>query len=246
MNFQSFRHLIIAVTFLGLPWAALSQTRTSTTASGLITEKNSPQSAELGDSLSYRAVQPQELTEMINDESAILLELRRGLERLNKACVPNLAPKSEAENALLSRNALAFEQGLAAVEARRDAQQRATALLDAASRRQTAQQCTGMGSGAGLNFFKSSRCQEAETLQSNVTAFRTQLERYYRLQSDRYKTFIELVQTERQACVRLGFSTRLLQANQVHMRESEQQSQRRIERWTRELAKPLGVGGDQP
>jgi hypothetical protein len=246
MTFLTVRHLIFAVALCGLQLAALGQTRTTEAVSAPVSEKNSIQSIESTDPLSNGAARSQGLTELINDESAVLFELRRGLNRLNKTCVSNTATKSEAENAQLSRATLAFEQGLAAVDARRDAQQRATSLLETAARRKTAQQCTGLGSGVGFNFLKSTRCQEAEKLQSNVNVFRNDLDRFYRLQAERYQTFLELVQMERRSCVRAGFSTRLLQANEVHMRESELQTQRSIERWTRDLGRQLGTGGELP
>ena len=95
----------------------------------------------------------------------------------------------------------------------------------------------------GLGLLRSNDCKQAQALQSTVRTYQTELERYYGLQVERYRAYFELVQMERQSCVRPGFSTRLLKANEVHMRESEQQSQRLLNQWNQDLARLLGLPG---
>jgi hypothetical protein len=236
------RHLLISLALMGFSWTSQGQISAQKLTSELNSAENLVQSIDSGSPANLQGSPYKALTELVSHEATVLLELRRGLDRLSKGCVFSSAPKSESENALFSRNILAFEEGSARVDARLDALYRNAALFEEASRRDKAQQCSALG----LPLLKSPRCRQSEENQTSIKLYRTELERYYRLQSERYKTYLDLVEIEKRSCVRSGFSSRLVQANQVHMRESEEQGQRWVEYWNRELSSRLGLGGQRP
>jgi len=243
MNCFIFRKLIIAIGFISFVLVAHSQN------SSLEDSKNSNKNfsllnvAESIDPGLFRDLLSQSLDELIRYESAVLSELRKGSERLNKSCLRSVPPKSNPENALLSRHFLAIEQAAAVIASRQDSLSRSSSTFELAAKSLEAQHCTGLTSNLIFGFLKSTSCKQAQTLQITVNAYRSGLEQYYQLQSERYRTYLGLAEIERQGCVRAGFTGRLLQSNEVHMRESEAQSQRLLTQWDRELARILAPGG---
>lgn len=240
MMLRPFRDLIIAIASLGLTWLAHGQTGQNNNKE-LVFAKNSAESAEYSDPGRFRVALSEALAELNSYEFAVVVELRRGADRLGKGCTSTSAPKSDAENALVSRNTLAFEQAASVVQGRRDRLQQSGPAYEQAANRQVAQYCTGLDVG----LFKSNACKQAQDLLSAVKIYRSETDRYYKLQSERYRTYLDLVQIERQGCVRSGFSTRLLQANEAHMRDSEAQSERLQDRWNREFNRYLVGTGTQ-
>ena len=101
----------------------------------------------------------------------------------------------------------------------------------------------GLPSNFLFDALKSPNCKQAQNLQNAVKTYKTGLDQYYQLQSDRYRLYLELAQIEKQGCIRSGFTSRLLLTNDVHMRESEALSQSLLTRWDRELTRWLGSGG---
>lgn len=237
------RNLITAIALLGFAWAAQGQNSILENSKNSNKESFGLPVAESTDPGLFRDSLSQSLDELIRYESAVLSELRKGSERLNRSCLRSVPPKSTAENALLSRHFLAIEQAAVVIASRQDTLSRASSTYELAAKRQEAQYCSGLTSNLAFGFLKSPSCKQAQTLQSTVKAYRSGLEQYYQLQSERYRTYLELAQIEQQACVRVGFTGRLLQANEVHMRESEAQSQRLLVQWDRELTRMLGIGG---
>jgi hypothetical protein len=57
---------------------------------------------------------------------------------------------------------------------------------------------------------------------------------------------LDLAAIEQQACVRSGFTSRLLLTNDGHMRESEEQSQTLVNRWDGELTRWFKSVGTPP
>lgn len=243
MLIRTIRDLTFAIAFLGIPWLAHGQTDQNNSQKELFFASDLAESAQLSGPTVFRDALSEAIAELIFYESSVLSELRRGVNRLGKGCMTSSSPKSDAENALLSRNTLAFEQALSITEGRLDKLRQVSSTYEQAAKRQTAQSCSALSSGLGL--FKSNACKQAQDTLSAVTIYRTEMQRYYKLQSERYRAYLDLVQFERQGCVRSGFSSRLVQANEAHMRESEAQSQRLLERSSREFNKYLGIAGPQ-
>ncbi|WP_194943062.1 hypothetical protein [Limnohabitans sp. 2KL-27] len=240
------RNLITAIALAGLAWAAQGQNNVLEDPKKEKIDSFGVFSADSSDPALFRDLLSQSLGELIRYESAVLSELRKGFERLNKSCLRSTPPKSPPDNALLSRNILAFEQAAAVVASRQDTLSRTATAFELAAKRQEVQHCSGLSSNLTFGFLKSPSCKQAQNLQSLVKTYRSGLEQYYQLQSERYRTYLELAQIEQQSCVRAGFTGRLLQANEVHMRESEAQSQRLLVQWDRDLARLLQAGGTPP
>lgn len=243
MFIRTIRDLTFAIAFLGIPWLAHGQAGQNNNQKDLFFAGNLTESVEFSGPTAFRDALSEAIAELISYESAVLPELRRGVNRLGKGCVTSSTPKSDAENALLSRNTLAFEQALSITEGRLDKLRQISTAYEQAANRQTAQSCSALT--LGLSLFKSAACKQAQDTLSTITIYRTEMQRYYKLQSERYRAYLDLIQIERQGCVRSGFSSRLVQANEAHMRDSETQSQRLQERSSREFNKYLGSSGPQ-
>lgn len=246
MIFSFVRNLITAITFAGLAWAAQGQNNVLEDSKKSNKESFEAVDAELSDPALFRDLLTQSVGGLIRYETAVVSELRKGYERLNKNCTRAAPPKSTPDNAVLSRHILAFEQASAVIASRQDTLSRSATVFELTAKRLEGQQCSGLSSNLTLGFLKSASCKRAQTIQSVVKTYRNGLEQYYQLQSERYRTYLELAQIEQQGCVRAGFTGRLLQANEVHMRESEVQSQRLLVQWDRDLARILESGGTPP
>lgn len=237
------KKLIVAVGFFVFAWAAHGQNRILENSNNSGKDSFGLNVAESTDLGLFRDLLSQSLEGLIQYESAVLSELRKGSERLNKSCLRSVPPKSTPENALLSRHFLAIELSAAVIASRQDTLSRSSSTFEFAAERLEAQHCTGLTSNLIFGFLKSTSCKQAQTLQITIKAYRSGLEQYYQLQSERYRAYLGLAEIERQGCVRAGFTGRLLQSNEVHMRESEAQSQRMLTQWDRELARILAPGG---
>lgn len=246
MIFSLVRNLITAIALTGIAWAAQGQNSALEDSKKSKKELFNAVLSEPADLVVFRDLLSQSLGELIQYESAVLSELRKGSERLSKTCLRSAPPKSSVDNALLSRNILAFEQGAAVIASRQDNLSRSASAFEITSKRLEAQHCTGLSSNLNFDFLKSPSCKQSQNLQHIVKIYRSGFEHYYQLQSERYRTYLELAQIEQQGCVRAGFTARLLQANDIHMRESEEQSQRMLVQWDRDLARLLQAGGTPP
>lgn len=241
MFFSFVRNLIIAIAFAGVAWTAQGQNNTLEDSKKQKIESFDAFSTDSTDPVLFRDLLSQSLGELIRYETAVLTELRKGFDRLNKSCPRSSPPNSTLDNALLSRHILAFEQAAAVIASRQDTLSRTALAFELAAGRLVAEQCTGLYSTFG--FLKSPNCKRAQNLQSVVKTYRSGLEKYYQLQSERYQSYLELAQIEQQGCVRAGFTGRLLQANDAHMRDSEAQSQRTLIQWDRDLTRMLRSDG---
>lgn len=246
MNLKTVRNLITAFALIGFAWAAQGQKSAPENSIKITKEALLVPGNEPSDPVIFRDMLSQSLGELIRYESAVLLELRKGYDRLSKSCARATPPKPSADEALLSRNILAFEQASVAITSRQDALARSASAYELSAKRLEGQYCLGLSSNLLFDILRSPNCKQAQNLQSAVKTYRTGLEQYYQLQSDRYRIYLELAQIEKQGCIRSGFTSRLLLTNDVHMRESEELSQRLLNRWNSELTRSLGTGGVAP
>ncbi|WP_300559186.1 hypothetical protein [Limnohabitans sp. Rim8] len=246
MIFTTVRNLITAIALVGFAWAAQSQINVTENSKKTTKEPLSITGNELSDPVFFRDMLSQSLGELTRNESAVLLELRKGYERLSKSCSRATPSKPPIEDAALSRNILAFEQARAVISARQDALVRSGSAYELAANRLEAQYCLGLPSNLLFDALKSPNCKQAQNLQSIVKIYRTGLSQYYQLQSDRYRTYLDLATIEQQGCVRSGFTSRLLLTNDGYMKESEEQSQRMVNRWDSELNRWLRSAGVPP
>jgi hypothetical protein len=246
MIFSTVRNLVTAIALVGFAWAAQGQKNAPENSKKTTKEILLVTGTESSDPVVFRDTLSQSLGELIRNESAVLMELRKGYERLSKSCSRTTPSKPPQEDASLSRNILAFEQASALIASRQDALLRRGSAYELSANRLEAQYCLGLPSNLLFDSFKSANCKQAQNLQSIVKIYRTGLSQYYQLQADRYRTYLDLAAIEQQACVRSGFTSRLLLTNDGHMRESEEQSQTMVNRWDSELTRWLGSGGTPP
>lgn len=243
MNLRTVRNLITAFALIGFAWTAQGQKSApenslKATKEALLVTGNEP-----SDPVIFRDMLSQSLGELIRYESAVLLELRKGYDRLSKSCSRATPAKPPVDEALLSRNILAFEQASVVIASRQETLLRSASAYELSAKRLEGQSCLGLPSNLLFDALKSPSCKQAQNLQSAVKTYKTGLDQYYQLQSDRYRLYLELAQIEKQGCIRSGFTSRLMLTNDVHMRESEELSQRLLTRWDRELNRWLGSGG---
>lgn len=243
MNCSFVRNLIALMALSGFAWVAQGQISIPEDSKNSTKRSFELLTAGSTDPVVFRDLLAQSLEELIRYEAVVLSELRKGTVRLSKGCLRSEPPKSTTDGALLSRHFLAIEQAAALIASREDALSQSSTKFELSAKRLETQHCTGLTSNLNFSFLQSQSCKQAQTLKSIVKEYRSGLEQYYKIQSERYQTYLELAQIEQQGCVRSGFTGRLLQANEVHMRESEAQSQRMLIQWDRELGSMLGSGG---
>jgi hypothetical protein len=246
MIFTTVRNFVTAIALVGFAWAAQGQKNVPEISNKTIKETLLVAGTEPTDPVVFRDKLSQSLGELTRNESAVLLELRKGYERLSKSCSRATPSKPPTENAALSRNILAFEQASAVISARQDALLRSGSAYELSAKRLEGQFCLGLPSNLLFDTFRSPNCTQAQNFQSIVKIYRSGLSQYYQLQADRYRIYLDLAAIEQQGCVRSGFTSRLLLTNDSHMRESEEQSQILINRWDGELTRWLGSGGTPP
>ena len=246
MILSTLRNLVTAIALVGFAWAAQGQKNVPENSNKTTKEILLVTGTEFSDPVVFRDMLSQSLGELARNESAVLMELRKGYERLSKSCSRATPSKSSLEDASLSRNILALEQASAVIAARQDALLRSGTAFELSAKRLEGQSCSGLPSNLLFDSLRSTNCKQAQNLQSIVKIYRTGLSQYYQLQEDRYRTYLDLAVIERRGCVRNGFTSRLLLTNDGFMRESEEQSQIMVNRWNGELTRWLGAGSTPP
>lgn len=180
-------------------------------------------------------------------ESSVQQELQRGLVRLEKGCSQKSpSPRSEPAAAQLALRLASLQDALTQRESRRDAFERRADQWATQAAELVARRCAGVPAVLGLGIFKTTACRRVEAIEQGVKGMRSELTRYLQATVERHRIYLRLAQLEQQACTRPGFTDRLLQADEVHLRPAELRQVELLEPWSRELRELLRSVGEQP
>ena len=158
-------------------------------------------------------------------EQAVLVEVRRGVERLARTCTAPPAPAASAPG----REAVLLQPQREASELRARLVNRNNRLSDAA-RVAVGARCTGLSFIPGI---KSPECRTAEALRDASANVQKILGSYFDAIDSRYRLYRDVRELEDRGCARPGFTQRLIQADDASMRPQEAAAQAAFEEFLR-------------